>query len=108
MNAAESFPARFQRVTGHEAELTDFATFKIAQVEKLLNRADLLDDEMSARMVLFCPREDPAEVAHVMELHEELLSFLPPDAVPSTDEESEYEALAYQLYEAIRELVTPR
>lgn len=105
---AAAFAAKFERVTGHKAELTDFTTFKVTQVEKLLNRADLLDEEMARRLLLFCPREDPAEVAKVMELHEELIGFLPPDAVPSLDEESEHEALAYDLYAAIRELVSAR
>ncbi len=94
--------------TARPAQLTDMATYRITMVEQALNRADLLDEEVRARLLRHCPRHDLAEVEHVMALHEELLSFLPPDAVPSTDEQSEYEALAYDLYASIKALVSGR
>jgi hypothetical protein len=111
MTAAErlaAFKTHFEQVTGRMAELTDFATFKITQAERTLNNDRLLDDEIATVLTRLCPRHDPAEVRHVMKLHEELLSFLPPDAVPSVDEESEHEALAYELYVAIKAMVTAR
>jgi hypothetical protein len=90
------------------ATVTDFVTYRITMVEQLLNRADLDETQIRDGITRHCRHRTAAEVDRVIAQHAELIGFLPPEAVPSTDEESEYEALAYELYAAIKALVSVR
>ena len=88
------------------AAVVDFTTYRITMVEQRLNDATMTEAEIGTH--LMARYGQPAQVAHILELDRRKREVIPPDAVASPDEENEYEALAYELYAAIRELVSGR